>query len=103
MPTDNELEIAVRVLGIICRLAVKLTPSAIKYRLEDEGIYVILSDLQEVLDGLCASKFILKYLTTNSTDPNAKPKIEYGITTEGYSRYQLLEREAFAKKARSNP
>lgn len=96
MPTDEELKLAVKVLGLFSTKLGKATLKAVKSQLViDIGLYVTIFDLRDVVEGLCEAKFLNKIQTTGR---DGKPEIQYQITVEGYSRYDQLSRYARQRK-----
>jgi len=96
MPTDEELKLAVKVLGLFSTKLGKATLNAVKRQLViDIGLYVTIFDLKDVVVGLCEAKFLNKILTTGR---DGKPEVQYQITVEGYERYEQLSRHALERK-----
>ena len=101
MPTDKQILLAVRILGFLKENYGRgLTVEEIK-RIYIKENSVSIWELQEILTGLEADKFVEQRQGSFTTGTTTKSVIMYQITGEGMDRYILLRDGApGAKRAR---
>ncbi len=100
MPTDKQILLAVKILGFLKENYGRgLTVEEID-RIYVKDRYTSQWEIQEVLEGLVAEKFVEKRSSTITKGETSKSVIMYDITGKGMDRYILL-RESSPKVQRA--